>query len=116
MATVVGASTTATRTYLHPEHFGGTNVANDENGEVTQTLDYYPYGSQPIASGSFFEQRRFISEEYDPDTEFSYLNALYYQGFRGQFMSQDPVFLLMGDPAGLKAMTQRELVERQIRR
>ena len=63
---------------------------------MTQTLDYYPYGSQRIATGSFSEQRRFIGEEYDPDTEFSYLNARYYQGSRGQFMSQDPVFLGIG--------------------
>jgi RHS repeat-associated protein len=57
-----------------------------------QTLDYYPYGSQRIATGSHSEQRRFIGEEYDGDTEFSYLNARYYQASRGQFMSQDPVF------------------------
>ena len=95
-ATVVGASTTASTTYLHPDHLGGTNVVTDEDGEVTQTLDYYPYGSQRIASGSFSEQRRFIGEEFDGDTEFSYLNARYYQGSRGQFMSQDPVFLTVG--------------------
>ena len=53
----------ATTTYLHPDHLGGTNVATDEDGEVTQTLDYYPYGSQRIASGSFNEQRGFIGEE-----------------------------------------------------
>ena len=109
LATVVGASTTATTTYLHPDHLGGTNVTTDQNGEVTQTLDYYPHGSQRIATGSFSEQRRFIGEEFDGDTEFSYLNARYYQGSRGQFMSQDPVFLLMGDPRGMKEMTQQEL-------
>ena len=73
-----------------PINLGGTNATTDEDGEVTQTLDYYPYGSQRIASGSFAEQCRFIGEEFDPDTEFSYLNARYYQGSRGQFMSQDP--------------------------
>ena len=97
LATVVGASTTATTTYLHPDHLGGTNVVTDQNGEVMQTLDYYPYGSQRIATGSFSEQRRFIGEEYDGDTEFSYLNARYYQGSRGQFMSQDPVFVNLGE-------------------
>ena len=71
-------------------YLGGTNVSTDEDGEVTQTLDYYPYGSQRIATGSFSEQRRFIGEEFDGDIEFSYLNARYYQGSRGQFMSQDP--------------------------
>jgi RHS repeat-associated protein len=93
LATVVGSGpANASTTYLHPDHLGGTNVTTDADGEVTQTLDYYPYGSPRIATGSFSEQRRFIGEEYDPDTEFSYLNARYYQGSRGQFMSQDPVF------------------------
>jgi hypothetical protein len=45
LATVVGASTTATTTYLHPDHLGGTNVATDEDGAISQTLDYYPYGA-----------------------------------------------------------------------
>jgi len=93
LATVEGSGVgTATTTYLHPDHLGGTNVVTDEDGEISQTLDYYPYGSQRIATGSFDEQRRFIGEEFDGDTEFSYLNARYYQGARGQFMSQDPVF------------------------
>ena len=111
LATVLGASTTATTTYLHPDHLGGTNVTTDEGGEVTQTLDYYPYGSQRIATGSFSEQRRFIGEEHDPDTEFSYLNARYYQGSRGQFMSQDPVFLALGDPQQSNNISQRQLAE-----
>jgi RHS repeat-associated protein len=98
LATVVGSGTAnASTTYLHPDHLGGTNVATDQNGEVVQTLDYYPYGSQRINSGSSAEQRRFIGEEFDGDTDFSYLNARYYQGARGQFMSQDPVFLRLGN-------------------
>ena len=108
LATVVGASTTATTTYLHPDHLGGTNVATDENGEVVQTLDYYPYGSLRIATGSFSEQRRFIGEEYDGDTELSYLNARYYHGSRGQFMSQDPVFLGIG-AGGMDERSRRQL-------
>ena len=82
-------------------------MATDEDGEVTQTLDYYPYGSQRIATGSSTEQRRFIGEEFDGDTEFSYLNARYYQGSRGQFMSQDPVFLLIGDSTGRESDAAR---------
>ena len=108
LATVVGASTTATTTYLHPDHLGGPNVTTDDDGGVTQTLDYYPYGSQRIATGSFSEQRRFIGEEYHGDTDFSYLNARYYQGSRGQFMSQDPVFLALGDPQRSNSISQQE--------
>jgi RHS repeat-associated protein len=111
LATVVGSGVAnASTTYIHPDHLGGTNVTTNSSGVVTQTLDYYPYGAQRIASGSSAEQRRFIGEEYDGDTDFSYLNARYYQGSRGQFMSQDPVFLLIGDPKGIKQMTQGEMI------
>ena len=71
---------------------------------------HYPYGSQRIAAGSFPEQRRFIGEEYDGDTEFSYLNARYYQGSRGQFLSQDPVFLALGNPGRMSQKMQRDLL------
>ena len=57
---------------------------------MTPTLDYYPYGSQRIVTGYFSEQRQFIGEEFEGDTEFSYLNARYYEGSRGQFISQRP--------------------------
>jgi RHS repeat-associated protein len=108
LATVVGASTTASTTYLHPDHLGGTNITTNSSGAVTQTLDYYPYGSHRIDSGSSNEHRRFIGEEFDSDTEFSYLNARYYQGSRGQFMSQDPVFLAIGS-GGLSTQSRQEL-------
>jgi RHS repeat-associated protein len=105
-----GASNPSMR-FIHTDHLGGTNVVTDNTGGVVQTLDYYPYGSQRIASGSHSEQRRFIGEEYDGDTEFSYLNARYYQGSRGQFMSQDPVFWEIGlTENGRSIITDPQLV------
>jgi RHS repeat-associated protein len=108
LATVVGTGTTmASTTYIHADHLGGTNVTTNSSGAVTQTLDYYPYGAQRIASGSSAEQRRFIGEEFDGDTDFSYLNARYYQGSRGQFMSQDPVFVNLGEDKSMLSDPQR---------
>jgi RHS repeat-associated protein len=91
LATVVGSGTsTASTTYLHPDHLGGTNVATDENGEVVQTLDYYPYGSQRIATGSFDEQRKFTGHEHDQENDLTYANARYYEQNVGRWFSQDP--------------------------
>ena len=91
LATVVGSGTAnASTTYLHPDHLGGTNVATDENGEVTQTLDYYPYGSQRIATGSFNEQRKFTGHEYNSNSDLTYANARYYEQDIGRWMSRDP--------------------------
>ena len=61
--------------------------------------DYFPYGSMridekssPQDSTSSKEQRKYIGQEFDASTGLSYLNARYYDGNRGQFLSQDPVF------------------------
>ena len=91
--------TTATTTHIiHIDHLGGTNAITNADGTVVQTLDYYPYGSIRLDEkvGSFSERRKFIGQEYDIATALSYLNARYYEGSRGQFLSQDPVFWQVG--------------------
>jgi len=87
-----GESSTTTVAYIHPDHLGGTNAITDDAGDVVQTLDYYPYGTKRIESGQDLSQREYIGQYYDEDTALSYLNARYYDGARGQFTSQDPVF------------------------
>jgi len=63
------------------------------SGDVVQTLDYYPFGSERINQDYGSQsQRTYIGEHYDDETDLSYLNARYYKGDRGQFLSQDPVF------------------------
>lgn len=39
----------------------------------------------------------------------AFLNARYYDGARGQFLSQDPTFLAIGDVKKVKELTQQEL-------
>jgi uncharacterized protein RhaS with RHS repeats len=43
------ATGTAKTRYIHPDHLGSTNVVTDENDNVVQTLDSYPYGSTRIS-------------------------------------------------------------------
>jgi RHS repeat-associated protein len=42
-------------------------------------------------STTITEPRKFIGEQFDSATNLSYLNARYYNGDHGQFISQDPV-------------------------
>jgi RHS repeat-associated protein len=53
---------------------------------------------------NFTESRKYIGEQYDSDTAFSYLNARYYNGGSGKFLSQDPVVLALGTADLDKAM------------
>ena len=97
LATVEGSGVgTATTTYVHPDHLGGTNVVTDADGAVSQALDYYPYGAERVSSGSNATDRNFIGERYDSAEDLNYLNARYYRGAQGQFLSQDPVFWEIG--------------------
>ncbi len=62
-------------------------------------MDYYPYGDIRLdeKSGTFSEQRKYAGHEYDADTGLSYMNARYYNGKIGRFVSEDPAYLLIGD-------------------
>jgi RHS repeat-associated protein len=91
------ATGTAKTRYIHPDHLGSTNVVTDASGTVLQTLDYYPYGSTRIStnSGGADSARKYIGQFAD-QSNLDYLQARYYDSSRGQFLTQDPVFV--GDP------------------
>lgn len=107
VATVSGSGENAVVNYVHTDHLGGTNVVTDSDGNVAELADYYPYGSDrldELTSGTA-EQRKFIGQEYDQATQLSYLNARYYNGANGKFLSQDPLFLAIGNNAQIKNLT-----------
>jgi len=92
VGTVTGTGAEAVPRYTHTDNLTGSNIITNENGTIDETLDYFPFGGIRIDSGSFSDQRKFIGQEYDADTGLNYLNARYYDGTRGQFLSQDPMF------------------------
>jgi RHS repeat-associated protein len=77
-----------------------------ETCTVVQTLDYFPYGGLRIESGTDVSTRKYIGERYDQNTDLNYFNARYYQSSRGQFLSQDPTFLALGNPAAVNALSK----------
>jgi RHS repeat-associated protein len=81
--------------------------STDETGTVVQTLDYYPYGSTRISSGQNATSRQFIGQ-FSDQSNLSYFNARYYSSDRGQFISQDPTFLAIGDPSTLGQLTKQD--------
>jgi RHS repeat-associated protein len=72
-------------------------------------LDYYPYGSTRISqtSGGYNEAKQFIAQYTDPETNLSYLNARYYDGSKGQFLSEDPTFLSVGNPSQVQRLSSQ---------
>jgi RHS repeat-associated protein len=90
------ATGTAAVRYVHPDHLGSTNVVTDQNQNLVQTLDFYPYGGTRVSvSTSTAEKRKFIGQ-FSDDSGLYYLNARFYNPNQGQFVSQDPVFWELG--------------------
>jgi RHS repeat-associated protein len=102
-----GGTGSTTMYMIHGDHLGGSNVVTDANGDVVEVADYYPYGTERIATGGFEEQRKFAGTEYDSGTGLNYMGARYYAGGKGRFLSEDPAFLELGGPSfGAKVSEQ----------
>jgi RHS repeat-associated protein len=86
--------TAMTTRYFLPDQLNSTNVVTDASGSPIQVLDYYPYGSTRVSQqfGTFNEAKQYIGQYEDPETNLSYLQARYYDGSKGAFLSEDPVF------------------------
>ena len=98
-----GGTGSTTTYYIHTDHLTGSNVLTDGSGNVAEVTDYYPYGSERIATGTFEEQRKFAGTEYDASTGLNQMGARYYAGGKGRFLSEDPVFLWLGDTERIKS-------------
>ena len=92
------ATGTAKTRYIHPDHLGSTNVVTDENDNVVQTLDYYPYGATRVSVGTSTNEKRQFIGQFTDDSTLNYLQARYYDNSRGEFLSEDPIFLRLGSP------------------
>ena len=43
--------------YIHPDHLGSTNAVTDQNGNLVQLLDYYPYGATRVSTSYVSDER-----------------------------------------------------------
>jgi RHS repeat-associated protein len=70
--------------YVHTYTLGGSSIITNASG--TPFEDYYPYGSTRVTQqfGTYNEAKQYIGL------------ARYMDGSKGQFLSEDPIFL--GDP------------------
>ena len=98
IAEIVGNTGSGAINYNFVDHLGSINSTADQNNRVQEITDYAPYGkpNNHDQINAYSALRKYIGQDYDNPTGFSYLNARYYDGSRGQFLSEDPVF--WGEP------------------
>ena len=94
MASVEGTTTT----FHHTDHLSGSSVESDEEGYVTEVLDYYPFGTTRIDQKytTYENDKKFTGHEYDDATDLYYMGARYQNPEIGRFISEDPVYLGTG--------------------
>lgn len=107
IATIERVGPTENIFYNHEDHLNSSSIITTSTGIIDQTLDYYPYGTIRIndKKSTFDEQRKFTSHEHDNQTGLDYMNARYYNGVIGKFISQDPVFRAIGNEAEIQEKT-----------
>jgi len=99
IATVQGSGAAAKVYYATTDSLNSSTIMTDSTGTIAETMDYFPFGeirldthpSTSSGSSAFSEQKKYIGQEYDPDTGLNYLNARYYNSTLARFISQDPM-------------------------
>ena len=92
--------------YVHTDTVLGSNVISDATGHQDQLLDYYPFGDIRIdeTATAFNEDHKAGGHIYDTSSDLDYLGARYMNAKTGQFLSEDPTFLAVGDQSALKSI------------
>jgi len=83
------------KSYQLTDWLGTPRLGMDDQGTITTTRDYYPYG-KPLPSrfySSSFEDRRyqFTGHEYDEENNHDYHGARYYQRDIARYLGVDPL-------------------------
>ena len=87
IARITGSSAS----YYLADHLGSTRSLVDEEGAVTATYDYWPYGKVLATSGAESTHFRFTGHERDPESGLDYMLERSYAYDIGRFLRPDPM-------------------------
>ncbi len=77
---------------------------------IMEDVTYDPYGKVLSQTGSVNTKRGYTGHEEDVDTGLVYAGARYYNPVIARFVSQDPVFIALGDQYQVQASTGLSLM------
>jgi len=96
---------TPTTRYVQADGFGSTRLLTDEQGTVTDAIDYDAFGNVIARVGTTEIEHLYRGEALDPNTGFYYLRAQYYDPSNGRFLNQDTFAGYNTDPRSLHKYT-----------
>jgi len=107
----VADPTATARSYYHYDGQLSTRFLTNEQAApeipstaaptVTDTYTYDAFGNQLVTTGSTTNNYLYTGEQWDPNVEFYYLRARYYDQAVGRFTSRDPAPGSQYEPASL---------------
>ncbi|MFJ7958180.1 SpvB/TcaC N-terminal domain-containing protein [Streptomyces sp. NPDC096319] len=80
------------RSFYHADHLGSSGYVTDEQGTVTEHLEYFPHGETWVEerSGQHDTEYQFTGKELDAETGLYYHGARYYNPRTQLWASADP--------------------------
>ena len=90
--------------YYHPDHLGSTGFVTDQNGELYEHVEYFPFGETWVQEKSNTQRTPYLytGKELDEETGLYYYGARYYDPRTSVWASADPILgrYLDGKPSG----------------
>ncbi|MDH5232823.1 MAG: hypothetical protein OEY38_22430, partial [Gammaproteobacteria bacterium] len=88
--------------FFHPDHLGSTSYVTDEDGDIHEHVEYFPFGETWYQEGgnNKVTPYLFTSKELDSETGYYYFGARYYDPRVSTWISPDPImakYLPTGD-------------------
>ncbi len=96
--------------YVHTDNLGSVQATSDAGGNLAQYFNYAPFGSVLSSSntGTTTVARQYIGQYFDSSTNLIYDNARYYNPAQGQFLTEDPSFLAVGDASRVQQLALQQ--------
>ncbi len=92
--------------FYHNDALGSPVAVTDINGNIVWRADYEPFGNLATLAETLPNTHQFLGKEVDAETSLHYLEARFYDGSLGRFLSVDPL-LLRGRPDSALKIPQR---------
>src|SRR5690554_5693931 len=80
--------------WYHPDHLGSSSYITNLNGEISQHMEYLPFGETLVEEhlNSNNSPYKFNAKEYDSETGNYYYGARYYSPKYNLMLSVDPLY------------------------
>jgi len=101
-----------TPTYYHHDQLGSTRMLSDASGEPVASFSFDPYGTLEASTGAASTPFGYVGQYTAAGSGFQYLRARFYDPATAQFLTEDPLAAVTGEPYGYGAGNPLSNVDR----